>query len=335
MRRFFAGLAVLVIALVLCVLGALAALYRPDLPIEDLAAQYGDDRSAYAEAPDGVIVHYRDEGPSNGRTLVLVHGYASSLHTWEPWVAELRERYRLVSLDLPGHGLTVTPNDFAFDGDTFAEAIDAVAKAARLDEFTIVGHSMGGEAAWTYALARPDAVQALVLIGASGRPEGLSKTAPSPVFALLRSPIAPLVRNLDLTALTRNGLLASYVDPQFVTDDLVARYVDLSRAPGHRAAMLQMMTDASARRLADDATLATIRRPALVLHGERDALVLVEGGRAFARGLPDATLVTYPDVGHFPHEERVADSALALVTFLETKLKPVAPVGAPLAMALP
>ncbi|MGV0033428.1 MAG: alpha/beta fold hydrolase [Candidatus Azotimanducaceae bacterium WSBS_2022_MAG_OTU7] len=51
-------------------------------------------------------MHYRDEGNASGYPLVLVHGSNASLHTWEPWVSLLGDDYRIISLDLPGHGLT-------------------------------------------------------------------------------------------------------------------------------------------------------------------------------------------------------------------------------------
>ncbi|MFN5510898.1 MAG: alpha/beta fold hydrolase, partial [Burkholderiales bacterium] len=92
-------------ALVLLLVAVLLAGCQIDLPLKDLKSRYGSGASRYLPM-DGIEVHWRDEGPQDAPVLLLLHGTASSLHTWDGWVAELTPRWRVVRLDLPGFGLT-------------------------------------------------------------------------------------------------------------------------------------------------------------------------------------------------------------------------------------
>ena len=102
----------LLAALVVLLVIGWFALQRPDTPYATLEATYANAESQFMDLPGGVRVHYRDEGNAAGPTLVLVHGFSASLHTWEPWVARLGGDYRIISLDLPGHGLTRAPQGY-------------------------------------------------------------------------------------------------------------------------------------------------------------------------------------------------------------------------------
>src|SRR5258707_209446 len=111
------------------------ALRRPDIPHAVLDRKYANPRSRFFDAPDGGRIHYRDEGRADRPTIVLVHGYCASLHTWEPWVERLRAHYRLISVDLPGHGLTRTPPGYRVAKHSNAAVIDAVVDLLGLDDF--------------------------------------------------------------------------------------------------------------------------------------------------------------------------------------------------------
>ncbi|MFY2561955.1 alpha/beta fold hydrolase [Corallococcus terminator] len=93
---------VLVLVLVLLV-GGLAASFRRDVSPSELESRYATGPSRFLDV-EGLRIHYREQG--QGPTLLLLHGSNSSLFTWEGWVRELSENYRVITLDLPGHGLT-------------------------------------------------------------------------------------------------------------------------------------------------------------------------------------------------------------------------------------
>ena len=106
MGRILKGVAIAALVVVALLAVGLLALMRADIPYAELRAKYGAPADAYMAMPDGVMLHYRDEGPRDGRTLVLVHGFSASLIDWDAWAKPLTTRYRVIRLDLPGHGLT-------------------------------------------------------------------------------------------------------------------------------------------------------------------------------------------------------------------------------------
>ncbi|MGE0829335.1 MAG: alpha/beta fold hydrolase [Hyphomonadaceae bacterium] len=319
MRTLLRGLLALIgIAAAIVAIGYFS-LRRSDVDYAILAQTYANEHSQHVVLPGGVRMHYRDEGARDGPILLLIHGFSFSLQTWEPWVARLGDEYRLISIDLPGHGLTSAPGNYTPSMQRYVADVEAFAAAQGLERFTIIGNSMGGNVAWEYALAHPERVEGLVLIGASGWEETDEAQRREPaIFQLLRNPVlGPLMRDLDNTKLIRKGVEASFADPALATDEIVARVSDLSRAPGHRAILLQLTLDYRARRFATNDLLAQITAPTLILHGERDNLVPVAQGRQFAAAIPGSELVTWADEGHVPQEEHPDRSAAALRTFLE------------------
>jgi hypothetical protein len=85
---------------------ALAVSRAPDRPVQSLVARWAPPPSDFLELR-GMVVHLRDEGPRDDPApLLLLHGTASSLHTWEGWVRQLKGQRRVISFDLPGFGLT-------------------------------------------------------------------------------------------------------------------------------------------------------------------------------------------------------------------------------------
>lgn len=318
MKWLFGAILSLVGLVAIVAVGGYFLLKRPDIPYETLAARYESAASRYVDLPGGVRMHYRDEGQTNGPTLLLVHGFSASLHTWAPWAERLSDDYRVISIDLPGHGLTRAPAGYQASIENFRDAVAAFVQTQGLARFAIAGSSMGGHVAWEYALAHPDQVEALILADASGWPETRAEYANDPpVFKLLRNPIAgPILRDLDNRRLIRQGLEASFYDRALVTDDMVARYSDLSRAPGHREIILQMTLGFRSRNHATPERLVALQMPVLILSGDHDNLVPPEHARMFHDAIAGSELVMFENVGHIPQEERPDESAMAVREFL-------------------
>lgn len=284
------------------------ALRRADIPYDTLETIYSTPDSQFMTLDDGLKVHFTDTGPRDRSTIVLVHGFSASLHTWAEWKSNLEQDYRVITLDLPGHGLTRADEPLQANIDRFVEVVHDVTETLGADRFTLAGSSMGGNTAWQFALQHPDTLDGLILVAASGWPEEADEGEDSPfIFTLLANPIARMVlKDLDMTSLTRSGLESSYSDPSFVTDELVDRYVALSRAPGHRATLLAIM--AGERVVATPETVSNISVPTLMMWGREDNLVPVSGAQKFGDAIEGSQVVIYEGVGHIPQEENAAQS---------------------------
>jgi len=326
--RILIGL-VVIVAVVL--VGGWLMLRRPAIPYETLEARYASSASRYVELANGVRVHYRDQGRRDGPVLVLVHGFSASLHTWEPWVQRLGADYRIISLDLPGHGLTRAPEGFALPRSGFVDVVDEVTRKLGAEKFVLVGNSMGGGVTWAYALAHPDRVQGIVLVDAAGwrdRPADGKDEGPL-VFKVLRNPVGrALMKDLDTTALTRAGLRDAFEpQPDLATDAMVARYVEMARAPGHKDIILGLMSSSfDPASAATKEKLGKIAVPTLILHGDTDRLIPVAHAKLFGDAIPGSTVIIYEKTGHVPMEQVADKSAADLDAWLRAKVfAPAAP----------
>lgn len=312
MRALFQIVVGLIVVVAVLLGVGYVTLRRPDIPYAELEQHYADAQSRYVDLPGDMRVHYRDQGAREGRVLLMIHGYGASLHTWEPWVERLSRTYRIITLDLPGHGLTRAPGSYRASPRRYADVVEAFAQAQHLEHFTIVGSSMGGAVAWNYTLLHPQRIDGLVLVGSAGWPAP-NNEAPA-VFQLLSNPlVGPIFRDLDNRQIVSGLLHAAFVNQTLVTDDMMQRYLDLSRAPGHR----EIVTTIDGTPTATPDQMARINTPTLVMHGEGDNLVRVADGRRFAATIPGSELVIYPNVGHIPMEEIADQSAASLTNFLE------------------
>ena len=126
-----------------------------------------------------------------------------------------------------------------------------------------------------------------------------------------------VLRHLDPRPLAGRGLRKAYGDEALVTPELIDRYVELARAPGHRA----ILTDPRRRGGAEPVTaqtFAAISVPTLVMVGALDQVIPAQRGAGFAQGIPGARLITYADGGHVPMEQLPDRTAQDLRDFLAT-----------------
>lgn len=308
------------LAVILTIVAVLAAgwlaLRRADIPYDTLETIYSTPDTQFMTLDDGLKIHYTDTGPQDRAAIVLVHGFSASLHTWDAWKTSLEVDYRIITLDLPGHGLTRADDPVQPTIERFADVVHEVTQDLGVPRFTIAGNSMGGNTAWAYALAYPETIDGLILVDASGWPETDEENESSPfIFKLLSNPLArTVIKDLDMTSLTRSGLEDSYSDQSFVTDALVERYVALSRAPGHRETLLGIMAGDRVEATAE--ALSAIKVPTLVMWGREDNLVPVSSAQKFADAISGSTQVIYDGIGHLPQEEMTEQSIADVRAFM-------------------
>jgi len=136
-------------------------------------------RPAPAATVDGANVHWTSTG--SGPAIIFVHGWTCDESSWKGQVPAFTSRYRVITLDLPGHGKSELPKDGKFSMELFARAVEAVRAEAKVDRAVFVGHSMGTPVIRTYALMYPARVAGLVLV------DGLVQLAGGP--AVTRPPM--------------------------------------------------------------------------------------------------------------------------------------------------
>ena len=307
--KWIGGALVLLVA-VLAVLG-----YAPDTDAGAMRAKYGGPPSQFIDVGGGLTMHVRDQGKKDGPVLVLLHGSNASLHTWEPWVARLSEKYRVISLDQIGHGLTGPNPADQYDAAAFTGTLDALMVRMGVNRFALAGNSMGGWVAWEYTLAHPDKVTKLILIDAAGPPEDPKRSLPLG-FRLLRTPgIDRLIEVISPRSVFAQSLHQTVSNQAIVTDAVIDRYWELNRYPGNRRAI--RLRSETPREHDDNAGLVGgLKVPTLILWGADDHLIPAAGADWFAARIKGSRKIVYPGIGHLPMEETPDRSAQDVDAFL-------------------
>jgi pimeloyl-ACP methyl ester carboxylesterase len=285
--------------------------YSPSLPAETLIARYANDRSKFIDV-GGARAHVRDQGNPDGIPLVLIHGASGSLDVWEGWVRELSQQARLISVDLPGHGLTgAWPRD-EYTVKAYVDFIEGLVDTLKLDRFVLAGHSLGGAVAWTFAATRPDRVSQLILVDAAGYPpDGGEARWPTRLARL------PLVGDIAIyfkpEQWVRHTLSQEYADPAMVTEERVKRTAELQRFPGNREATLLR---ARSQEPLDPTPLKRLDVPTLILWGAKDRWEPTADAFRFQNDIKGARLEIFKKLGHNPIEEDPKASGAAVAAFL-------------------
>ena len=307
---FLKALKIIALALISLILLAALYLWTPDKSKAELEKTYGSPKNAYVSAL-GVNLHYQDTGPSkNAIPIVFLHGFGASLQTWETWAQALSEDYRVISVDLPGFGLTGEDPSGIYTDQRSVEVLEAFLKELNTPKVVLVGNSMGGKFAWQFAARYPNQVAKLVLIS----PDGYA----SPGIEYGKKPdvpaIADLYRYFFSKAFLAMNLEPAYANPKTLSDALVNRYYDLMLAPGVRGAILARMQQTV---LQDPVpSLASIQVPTLLIWGEKDAFIPISNSNDYLKVMPNAKRVSLPNIGHLPQEEQPSIGLAALKEFL-------------------
>jgi pimeloyl-ACP methyl ester carboxylesterase len=303
--------AVMIVVSVLAValLAGLYCIWTPDKSRAELETKYLGSPGGYLDIA-GIRLHLRDTGPRSAPVVILLHGFGSSLQTWDGWADAMSARYRVVRFDLPGSGLTGADPSGDYSDARSVEIMAALMDRLHVARASLIGNSIGGRIAWKFAALEPNRVDKLVLIS----PDGFA----SPGFDYGRKPQVPVLLNLMRyvlpKALMRMNLQPAYGDPAALTGATVTRYYDLLLAPGVRAAMIARLQQTI---LAEPQPfLERIRAPTLLLWGEKDHMIPFSNANDYVRDLPDAVLQPLAGLGHVPQEEAPAISLAPVMTFL-------------------
>jgi pimeloyl-ACP methyl ester carboxylesterase len=297
-------------------------LWTPDKDRAALEAQYAAPPASRFVQAAGLRVHLRDTGPPgapNAPAVLLLHGFGSSLQTWDAVAEGLQQNFRVLRIDLPGAGLTGPDPTGDYSDERGEQVLAALLDTLGLQQVAVLGHSMGGRLAWRFAAAHPQRVSALVLLA----PDGFA----SPGFEYGKPPeVGPLVQLMRYSlpkTMVRMGLKPAFADPAQMSDALVTRYHDLMLAPGVRGALIERMQQM--RLVEPTPYLQRITAPVLLLWGAQDQMIPVANAQDYQRVLPNAQLVVLPGQGHLPQEEAPQTLLPPLQAFLSKALAPPLP----------
>lgn len=314
MKYLTKSLKIILSCAALIIIGIIYFFGHRDIPLNELKAKYANTSSSFIFV-NGMDVHFRDEGDQTDTIpIVLLHGTASSLHTFDAWTSSLKKSKRVIRMDLPAYGLTGPFPDRNYSMTQYKVFLKDFLKALNIKKCVLVGNSLGGEIAWNFTLQEPEMVKKLILIDAAGYPTN-SNSVPI-AFKIGRTPgLSKLLTYLTPRFIVKASVENIYFNKSKVTDSLVDRYFELTLREGNRQAFVdrfKMSKDTSAYK-----KIKYIQQPTLIIWGAKDLLIPVENASKFHEDLPINTLVILDNTGHTPMEESPVESLKPVLDFLK------------------
>ncbi len=321
MKKTFKWIGILIIVIFIVLIYSGTYL---DISREELEAKYTTGSSQFLDLPDGARIHFRDEGKTESPVIVLLHGFNGSLFNFERLVPLLANDFRLISIDLPGFGLTGAIPSANYTTESFMDTVTKLTNQLGIEKFSIAGNSMGGGVAWRYTLEHPTKVEGLILLASSGvgSKEDVKKFEE-------RKNNTPIVWRLMDSALLKKflhyytpkffaieGLKRSVYDQKLANDDHATQFHDLVLLKGSRNAILSM-TMGGRRTMYGPEALSKITVPTLVIHGEEDNIIGSERSLVFEENIDNAKIKIYPNVGHLPMYEEPVRTANDIIRFFQ------------------
>jgi pimeloyl-ACP methyl ester carboxylesterase len=253
---------------------------------------------------DGMKIHSTSKGKGS-KTLVLVHGWTCDDTSWAANVPELAKHYRVITLDLPGHGKSDAPKDGKVTMEMFAKAVEAVREEQKVDKIVLVGHSMGTPVIREYAHLYPQHVTALVLV------DGVVVAPTPPGGRGIQTP-------LDADKLTtaeglsmREGMIKGMFTPNTPKDvqDHVLKMM-LAAPPATAASAMRTTFD---EKYASDEVMNV---PAYGIFAEKS--FALPAAPFLKKVFPKFEFVAMPGTGHFVMMEQPQEFNRLLIKFVES-----------------
>ena len=283
--------------------------WHEDLPSADYIERYTFPDSKFMQV-DGMGIHYRMSG--KGDPILLLHDAQSSLYTWARWTKILIDKQQVVSVDLPGFGLSSPHPQGSYSAFMYASFLDSFLQKLNLKKVSIAGCGLGAQIAWQFAAESPQRVEKLILLDAPGF-EAKSNSlidwlASTPVINRSLWKVTP-------KAFVRLALIDVWADDALVTDSLVQRHFDFSLLPGHRKAFTDRASVRDNRPPID--LIERISAPTFILWGAEDTRISPEHAYDFHKRIRGSVLKIYRNTGHWPQEENPEQTGQDVQAFLE------------------
>lgn len=266
----------------------------------------------FIRLPSDRLVYVSQAG--HGEPVLLLHGFGASSWAWRFVAPRLAEDFRVLAPDLNGFGWTERPEDFeSYTGEGQIEMLLGVLDTLGIERVHVAGHSYGGALALTLAHRHPERVRSLVLIAAAhpsyldGRRKKIAEF--EPFLSLYLRTLALRPRRV------RHALERVFYDDEKVSREMVRGYLDRLKVEGATLAYHGLTAPRQTDR--EPVVFEEIEIPTFVIWGEDDTLVSLETGRSASERIAGFEgLLTLPETGHAPHEERPERVAEAMREFL-------------------
>ncbi len=286
-------------------------------------AMPGEPKDATFANVAGVRMRYVDHGRAGLPVVVLLHGFASSLDTWNVVMPALEKKgFRVIALDLKGFGWTDRPEG-DYSPEAQAKLVYALLDQRGVESASFVAHSWGSSIALAAAVQQPERVARLALYDAWVYEEQL----PTFFHWARADGVGETMFALFYKERPDDKIAQAFYDPKLVTEKLVEEVEAALDRPGTVAAALAAVR--GQRYAALQAKYRTVKKPTILLWGREDAVTPLRFGERLSKEMSDAKLVVYPQCGHFPMIEAQAASTADLIAFLEPVLTAAPPSAAP------
>jgi pimeloyl-ACP methyl ester carboxylesterase len=261
---------------------------------------------------NGVDVFFREAGPANAPTLLLLHGFPTSSAQYEPLIGRLGDRFHLVAPDYPGFGRTEPlAGTSTFDG--IAATVAAFVDVLELERYSLYLFDFGAPVGFRLATGNPERVEALVIQNANSYEAGIGPNlAGLAPYWEDRAANEGAVREFLTLDSTRAQYLEGVVDPATVNPDYWTLDQHFQDLPGRDRVMLDLIYDYTSNVALYPSWQAYLREqqpPTLIVWGANDRYFVADGARAYLTDIPDAQLHLL-DTGHFAlatHVDQIAE----------------------------
>lgn len=245
---------------------------------------------------ESIRLHYIDEG--NGEPLLLIHSIGQSLYTWRNVFYPLTARYRVIALDLPGHGFSDRPARFAYSVDEMAELLKRFLDALGVESTHIAAFSCGAIYAFRLLSMYNEYVANIITLA----PGGVGRSMPRFVRNIKRRFTAVFARNLYGMPEVRKMLDEAFYNQTMVTDGLVENYYSTVSDGLSREAIMYAVQNLDVAYTAKK--LRPLEHEVLVLWGGNDRLHPPSGSVYYQGVLKNANFYLIKNAGHLAHEEQ-------------------------------
>ncbi len=261
------------------------------------------DATAVIPTQDVVIGDTYVRISGQGFPLVFVHGFTTTSEFWKKQAEELSKSYRIIRINLPGHGASPSPTSRNYQIEDFVEDVVRVFQGLGVGRAVLIGLSMGGIIAQQVAVKYPRLVKALVLVDTTSHGVGADATDDAFLAAMDQRGAEKAIQDLSDVSFGSSAAptLVEWARREVIqTPDYVAR------------AAIRSLSDADTR-----SSLSRIKAPTLVIAGEEDRVTPPSESEILAKGISNSSLSIIPGAGHFSMLEKPAAFNRILRRFLD------------------